>query len=260
MNKNLKRRAEDVAKAERELSETDAAVPRLQEETRSALARIGADFVAGTITDREADRLREQAEFELDRLCTRADVLRQALPELRQRLAAEEEAERTATLAKARSVVRTDVGNRDRAQKKFASLVRETAAAGLELQRHRGLIEADVQTIGAMLQPGEGLDVDIDEPEVGPEAEALRELLAVPPQRPAAERQRKAEEAASVAERQANELLDWLKRHPSEAHLQHLPSCLQERGQAILAEYQEEHAAAQERQRQAAEAREVLRI
>jgi len=64
MNKNLKRRAADVAKAERELSETDAAVPRLEEETRAVLARIGADLVAGTITDREADRLREQAEGE----------------------------------------------------------------------------------------------------------------------------------------------------------------------------------------------------
>ena len=71
-------------------------------------------------------------------------------------------------------------------------------------------------------------------------------MLQAGPRRPRVERER--EEAAAVAERQANEQLDWLRRHPSETNLKLLPAHLQERGRDVLDAYSNEYEAAQERQ------------
>ncbi|MEJ7790750.1 MAG: hypothetical protein WKF65_02120 [Gaiellaceae bacterium] len=150
MNKNLKRRAEDVAKAERELEEIENTLLRLEEETRAVLARVGANLLAGAISEPEADRLREQAEGELVRLRRRADVLRQALPEFVARREAAEEAERASKVEKRRDELRHAVANRERALRQFAARTREVNAAAAEVGRHREFVNVCVEAPEAM--------------------------------------------------------------------------------------------------------------
>jgi len=249
-----------ISAAEEDLDEIDRVIDPLAVETQAALGRVTADLLSGVIDDAKAAKLREQAELELERMRERRETLMTGLPGLRERLASEEETERVRQVEKQRVELRQSAHTRDRAQKKFVTDVRDTLAAGRELQRRRELVEADVQTIGAMLQPGEGLGVDIDEPAFGPEAEALREVLAVPPQRPAAERQTRRDEASQQQQLQDEESLSWFRQRPSPMRLAQVPAHLRHEAETILREYQAKDEVEQQRLKEQAASREVLRV
>jgi len=255
----LEKVSKTVLDAERELQELDGTIDRVAAETAAATRRINADRITGAVDDREAGRL-EAAVRELARMQARRQVLQSALPELLARREAAEEEARSHQVEKKRDELRRAVANRERALRQLAARTREHNAAAVEVERHREFVDAAVAALTPLLADTEDVGVTVDEVEWPEAASELSQFLAAGPRRPRAERERKAEEAAAVAERQANEQLAWLRRHPSQTHLQHLPAHLHERGRAILAEYQEEYAATQERQRAAAASREPTRV
>ncbi len=258
--KTTQKAKEAVEKARRELAEIDGTADVLAAETQAELTRIAADTLAGVTAEREGGRLREQATRKRDEVRARRETLQLALPELIARLEAAEEAERASTASKRRDELRHAVANRERALRHFAARTREVNAAAAEVGRHRELVNVCVETLKPLLRDNEGLGLDLDEATWPEHTDELVAVLQAGPRRPRAERERKREQAAAVAERQAAEQLDWLRRHPSEINLKLLPAHLQARGREVLDAHHVEWEAAQARQRQAAEGREAARV
>jgi len=248
-----------ISGAEEELREIDSEIDPLAAETRSALGRVTADLLSGVIDDAKAAKLREQAERELQRIGDRRETLRAALPELRARLAAEQEAERRARAEKLRAEARQAIDNREKALRRFGACTRETVSAAREVERHRKLTDDAVSALGGVLAEGEELDLSLDEdwPE---QTSELFAVLQAGPRRPQAERERKAAEAATVAAVQDAEILSWFAQRPSASRLEQVPEYLRRKADEILAEHGVANEAEQERLRAQAESREPLRI
>ncbi len=145
-------------------------------------------------------------------------TLTSGLPELRSRLAAEQESERRARAEKLRAEARQALANRERALRRFGACTRDAVSAAREVERHRELVDASVDALRP-LADDEELGLDLDETTWADGSDELVAVLRAGPRRPRAERERKREEAAGAAERQDAERLAWLKRHPSETNL-----------------------------------------
>lgn len=119
MKQTVEKAKQDFAKTERELTEIDATYDVLAAETQAALTRITADTLAGVTSEREGARLREQATRKRDEVEARRETLRLALPELKARLEAAEEAARVITVEKLRDEVRQALAGRAQALRRF---------------------------------------------------------------------------------------------------------------------------------------------
>jgi len=159
--KAIEKLTKAISAAEEELDEIERVIDSLTVETQAATSRITADLLSGEIDDAKAAKLREQAERELERMQDRRETLRSALPELRARLAAEQEVGRLVTVEKSRDELRRALANRERALRQFAARTREANAAAAEVGRHRKLIDARLATLRPLLRDDEELGLDL---------------------------------------------------------------------------------------------------
>lgn len=251
--------AEAVTKMETELAMTETNIVTLTAAADETLAVIAADELTGEITTERADKLRADAKAALEKERARLGKLRAALPELRQRLADGRESERLRAGERQRATLHDAVKSRDRAVRQLAARVREAATAGREVERHRAVVEAELERLSELLMPGETIGVDLDE-SGWPETAELQRLLAGGARQPEAEQQRKLEQVMQDGARRDGEALGWFRRHANPLTLAGLSPHLHERAGVILREVEAERAQERARIEKTLLAREVERV
>lgn len=236
-----------IAAAELELPVAERLLTEAAAAEESVLARLAADELVGAASAGDVARVRELTAGRTAVARERVKSLRRALPELRTRLAEEQERERARDLGRARESLRQAAGSRDRAAKNVLRAVRAAVSAGDELERHRELTEAAIEKVNVLRAGGEDVGVDLDEPDFAVGAERLRALLAAGARRPSVKARERALEAKAVRARQDNEKLVWFRRYASERALAQLEPHLHKRARMILQQADAEHEAARER-------------
>ncbi len=256
---NREDRPRVIAAAERELTGAERQVTELEATTAGMLSTVAADTVEGTITADQAAARRAAATSELTEARDRADALRRGLPELRERLAQEDEQRRQRQLAKARDDGRHAQQAANSAAKALRMPLREAITAARELERHRALADDAEAAVTALLTADDEPAAQEDEP-ILPEATELIGLLAAGPRTPLADARRRLDEAATARARSDNEVLQWYRRNATERTLAQLEPHLRERAREILQQVEAEREAARERIRAAQEERTYERV
>jgi len=248
-----------IEQGELELAAAELQTAELERTTPDALAAVAADVAEGLVASEQAASRRDAANHALTEAREREDGLRRSLPELRQRLAQEDEQRRQRQLQKARDDARHAQQAATSAAKALGRPLREAITAARELERHRALADDAEAAVTALLTADDEPGAQEDEP-ILPEAAELIGLLAAGPRTPLADARRRQEEAAATHAKSDNDVLQWFRRNASERTIAQLEPHLHERARAILQQVEAERETARERIRAAQEERTYERI
>ena len=188
-----------IEAGERELARAEQLTKELEATTASSLAALAADAAEGLVTAEEAASRRAAATSALTEAREREDGLRRSLPELRERLAQEDEQRRLREVATARHTHRNAEQATTLAAKALARPLREAAAAARELGRHRALTAEAEAALLALLAPTDEPIARADEPPFAEGTAELVGLLTTGPLTPLADAARARAEGSQVS-------------------------------------------------------------